>query len=191
MRYIMKTYQKMLKEIRNYVPTTPLEVEDQKLTLDYIKAYGKKTYSRNSLAAHMTASAIVVNQTHDKVLFAYHLIYQSYGWLGGYADGEFDLEEVAKREVMEESGIFEVNLLYPNIASLEVICVGHHIKRGTIISDHLHLNVTYLFESDEKLPISIKEDENSSLAWIPIAQIDKVVTEERMIEIYQKVLKRI
>lgn len=73
----MKTYQKMLKEIRNYVPTTPLEVEDQKLILDYIKAYGKKTYSRNSLAAHMTASAIVVNQTHDKVLFAYHLIYQS------------------------------------------------------------------------------------------------------------------
>ena len=119
----MKTYQKMLKEIRNYVPTTPLEVEDQKLILDYIKAYGKKTYSRNSLAAHMTASAIVVNQTHDKVLFAYHLIYQSYGWLGGHADGEFDLEEVAKREVMEESGIFEVNLLYPNIASLEVICV--------------------------------------------------------------------
>ena len=37
----------------------------------------------------------------------------------------------------------------------------------------------------------IKEDENSSIAWIPITQIDKVVTEERMIEIYQKILKRI
>ena len=76
-----------------------------------------------------------------------------------------------------------------------LLCCGSlPIKRAkyrTIISDHLHLNVTYLFESDEKLPISIKEDENSSLAWIPIVQIDKVVTEERMIEIYQKVLKRI
>lgn len=191
MRYTMKTYRKMLKEIRNYVPTTPLEGEDQKLILDYIKTYGKKAYNRKSLAAHMTASAIVVNQTHDKVLFAYHLIYQSYGWLGGHADGEFDLESIAKREIMEESGISEVNLLYPNIASLEVICVGHHIKQGTIISDHLHLNVSYLFEADEKLPISIKEDENSSIAWIPITQIDKVVTEERMIEIYQKILKRI
>ena len=74
----MKTYRKMLKEIRNYIPTTPLEGEDQKLILDYIKTYGKKAYNRKSLAAHMTASAIVVNQTHDKVLFAYHLIYQSY-----------------------------------------------------------------------------------------------------------------
>lgn len=191
MRCTMKTYQNMLNQIRRYLPTTPLEVEDQKLMLDYIKAYGKKAYDRNSLAAHMTASAIVVNQTHDKVLFAYHLIYQSYGWLGGHADGEFDLESVAKREAMEESGISEINLLYPAIASLEVIHVGHHIKRNTIISDHLHLNVSYLFEADDTLPISIKEDENSSIAWIPITEIDKVVTEERMIEIYQKILKRI
>lgn len=38
----MKTYQNMLNQIRRYLPTTPLEVEDQKLMLDYIKAYGKK-----------------------------------------------------------------------------------------------------------------------------------------------------
>ena len=46
----MKTYRKMLKEIRNYVPTTPLEGEEQKLILDYIKTYGKKAYNRKSLA---------------------------------------------------------------------------------------------------------------------------------------------
>lgn len=187
----MKTYQKMLEEILNYTPTTALEVEDKKLMLDYLKMYGEKAYDRDSLAAHMTASAIVVNQTHDKVLFAYHLIYQSYGWLGGHADGEFDLEKVAKKEVMEESGLSEVSLLYPFIASLEVIHVSHHMKRNAIVSDHLHLNVSYLFEADDTLPISIKEDENSSIAWVPISEIGKVVTEERMIEIYQKILKRI
>ncbi len=187
----MKTYQKMLEEISNYIPTTSLEVEDKKLMLDYLNMYKEKAYDRDSLAAHMTASAIVVNQTHDKVLFAYHLIYQSYGWLGGHADGEFDLESVAKREVMEESGLSEVRLLYPSIASVEVIHVSHHMKQGVIVSDHLHLNVSYLFEADDKLPIAIKEDENSAIAWVPISQIDKVVTEERMIEIYQKILKRL
>ena len=38
MRCTMKTYQNMLNQIRRYLPTTPLEVEDQKLMLDYIKA---------------------------------------------------------------------------------------------------------------------------------------------------------
>ncbi len=187
----MKTYQKMLEEISNYTPTTSLEVEDKKLMLDYLKMYKEKAYDRDSLAAHMTASAIVVNQTRDKVLFAYHLIYQSYGWLGGHADGEFDLESAAKREAMEESGLSEVRLLYPSIASIEVIHVSHHMKQSVIVSDHLHLNVSYLFEADDRLPIAIKEDENSAIAWVPISQINKVVTEERMIEIYQKILKRI
>lgn len=181
----------MLEEIRGYSPTTSLEEADKKLILDYLKMCGEKAYDRHSLVAHMTSSALVVNLTHDKVLFAYHLLYQSYGWLGGHADGEFDLEAVAKREVMEESGISEVSLLYPTIASLEVMHVSHHIKRNELISDHLHLNISYLFEADEKLSLSVKEDENSSVSWIPIAQIDKVVTEERMVGIYQKILKRI
>lgn len=187
----MKTYRKMLQEIRNYIPTTPLEKEDQKLIVEYLKVYGKKAYDRNSLTAHMTASAIIVNRTHDKVLFAYHLIYQSYGWLGGHADGEFDLKAVAKKEVMEESRLTEVSELYPYIASLEVIGVKHHVKYNQNISDHLHLNVSYLFETDESLPIFIKENENSSIAWIAISDIEKVVTEERMIEIYQKILRRL
>ena len=192
MRYIMKTYQKMLKEIRNYVPTTPLEVEDQKLILDYIKAYGKKTYSRNSLAAHMTASAIVVNQTHDKVLFAYHLIYQSYGWLGGHADGEANLLQVAIREAQEETGVQNIKVLSEDIFSLEILTVDGHEKRGKYVPSHLHLNVTYLLEADEEEVLRIKPDENSGVKWFTPDEALKACSEPWMIErVYRKLINKL
>ena len=47
--------------------------------------------------AHMTASAWVVNPGRTKVLMVYHNIYKSWSWLGGHANNEQDLLQVAVR----------------------------------------------------------------------------------------------
>lgn len=52
-----------------------------------------------------------------------------------------------------------------DIFSLEVLAVDGHFKKGEYISSHLHLNVTYLLESDEEETLYKKEDENSSVKW--------------------------
>lgn len=39
------------------------------------------------------------------------------------------------------------------------------LKRANTFLQHLHLNVTYLLESDEEETLYKKEDENSSVKW--------------------------
>ena len=123
---------------------------------------------------------------------AYHNLYHSWAWLGGHADGNDDLIAVAYKEIKEESGIEKVRLLDDNIFSLEVLCVDGHMKKGKYVSSHLHLNITYLFEADDKQDIRIKEDENSAIGWIAIDDIRNKVTEQWFMDnIYQKLIDKI
>jgi len=118
--------------------------------------------------AHMTASAWVINQNHDKALMVYHNIYQSWSWLGGHADGDENLLAVALREIQEESGLTKLKPIQNSIFSLEVLTVDGHEKHGHYVSSHLHLNVTYLIEADDQEKLAIKEDENSGVRWFSL-----------------------
>lgn len=157
------------EEIRNYIPCTEQERNDKNVILAWMKQ-GGDLYTRENKIAHFTASAWVTDKSHTHVLMAYHNIYQSWSWLGGHADGDTDLCRVAEREVKEESGLQNVRLLSPHIASLEILTVDGHIKNGAYVSSHLHINVTYLFEADEAAPIQNKPDENSSVAWFTLEE---------------------
>ena len=139
----------------------------------------------------MTASAWVVSPDRSLVLMAYHNIYQSWSWLGGHADGERDLAQVALREVREESGLSGVRLVRPDLLSVEVLCVNGHEKRGVYVSSHLHLNVTYLVEADPAEPLRIKPDENSRIGWLVPEEALAVSTEPWFVErIYRKLVDK-
>jgi 8-oxo-dGTP pyrophosphatase MutT (NUDIX family) len=157
----------IIQELKNYHPFNEQEEKDKTLLLKAL-ASEKDIATRLNTLCHLTGSAWVVNRTHDKVLMAYHKIYQSWSWLGGHADGEMDLLSVALREVKEESGITDVKPLLTTPFSIEVLTVDGHIKHGEYVSSHLHLNVTYLLEADEKEPLRIKEDENTGVAWFTL-----------------------
>ena len=53
-----------------------------------------------------------------------------------------------------------------------------------------HLNVSFLFEADEREPLRIAEDENSAVGWIPVAQLEQYVTEPTMLPIYMRLIGR-
>lgn len=163
-------------QIEHYKPFNEQEEHDKKMIL-YCLNQNQNVFMRESSLAHMTASAWVVNQDRTKVLMAYHNIYHSWSWLGGHADGETDLLQVALREVREESGVKNVRPITEEIYSLEVLTVDGHVKKGEYVSSHLHLNITYLLEADEADTLSIKEDENSGVAWFPLEEAIAASTE--------------
>ena len=174
--------------IRAYVPFNEQERSDKARFLEVMDL--ENILTRENEEAHVSSSAWVMNEALDQVLMAYHNIYQSYSWLGGHADGDPDLFAVALREAKEESGITELTPFSREILALDILPVPAHIKRGKPGKEHEHLNVTYLFIAPTDQTLSGKADENSAVAWIPIADLPKVVSEARMLPVYEKLIAR-
>ena len=64
------------------------------------------------------------------------------------------------------------------------------MKRGRPVGSHLHLNVSYLFEADDSLPLSVREDENSAVGWIAVDRLGESVSEPPMLPVYERLLRR-
>lgn len=178
------------KEVELYIPKDAREESEKREILTLMEREGDRLLLRECSYAHMTASSVIVNRERTKMLMAFHKIYQSWAWTGGHADGDGDFEAVARREAQEETGIQNLKKLGAGAASLEVLPVWAHQKHGQMVASHLHLNISYLFEADDTLPLRIAEDENSAVGWIPIAQLEEYVREKDMMPIYQKLLNR-
>ena len=179
----------MKELIENYKPINMQEEKDKEVILEYL-SYFDNLLTRDNNFAHFTSSAFIVNQDYTKVLMAYHNIYKSYAWLGGHMDGEKDFVKVAIKEAQEESSITNLKLITNDIISLDVIDVVGHFKRNKWITPHVHLNITYLFIANDNDFIKEKLDENKSVKWIPIKEIDNFVNEENMLVIYHKIIDK-
>ncbi len=178
------------RAIAAYRPRDTREAAEQAEMLQMIAREGDRLLVRECAYAHMTASSIIVSRDRKKTLMAFHRIYNSWAWTGGHADGEGDFEAVARREAQEETGICDLRLLGGGIASLEVLPVWAHMRRGQMVGSHLHLNVSYLFEADETLPLHTAAEENSAVGWLDIRTLADAVTEPDMLPIYARLLDR-
>ena len=182
--------EKLIRHIERYTPFNEQEAADKATLLNLLRQ-DTDISRRDNLIAHLTASAWVVNPERNKVLMAYHNLYNSWAWLGGHADGNFDLAAVAEKEAREESGLTDVRLVSDDILSLEILTVDGHEKKGKYVPSHLHLNVTYLLEADPNAPIRIKEDENSQVGWIDFVDIINKSTEPWFVKrIYSNLCKK-
>lgn len=182
--------QNLRRQIEQYVPYNKQEEKDKQVMLKYLDTFDN-TLTRQNEFGHFTASSWIVNPEKTKVLVIYHNIYQSWGWTGGHCDGENDPLQVAIREAKEETGIKHIKPLKEEIYSLEIVCVDGHVKRGKQVASHVHLNLTFLLEANEKDMLKIKEDENSGVKWIRIEEATKITTEENMKPIYQKLNEKL
>lgn len=155
---------KLLSALRAFMPCNPQEACDQRRMVEYLQTR-PHVLTRQDGAMHLTASAWLVNPARTHALMAWHNVYRSWSWLGGHADGDSDLLRVALREAREESGLQTVQPVMEDIFSVEILTVDGHEKRGEYVGSHLHLNVTYLLEADDRQPLSIRPEENSGVQW--------------------------
>lgn len=180
-----------IKEALNvYQPINEQELVDQKLMIRFIENHDDYL-ERTNLYAHMTSSAFILNEKMDKIVFGYHLIYDSWSWIGGHADGESDLLKVALKETKEETGLSRIYPLYDDIFSIDVIYVANHIKNGHYVPDHLHLNVSYIIIADETEALTHNDHEHLGVSWFPLDDVLSNITENRMKSVYEKAFQKI
>ncbi|MDX8336188.1 NUDIX hydrolase [Candidatus Cetobacterium colombiensis] len=173
------------KEILKYSPCCEQEKADKELILNLLKKE-ENLLNRDNKICHFTASSWIVNKEKTKILMIHHNIYNSWSWTGGHADGEEDLLDVSVREAQEETGLKNINILFKDIFSIEILTVNGHIKNGKYISAHLHLNLTFLLEADENDLLFIKPDENSGVKWFKLEDSINISNEDNMKIIYKK-----
>jgi 8-oxo-dGTP pyrophosphatase MutT (NUDIX family) len=174
-----------------YEPFDDKEKLDKEVILDYIKN-NEDVLTRNNKIAHFTTSGWITNKERNKILMIHHNIYNSWAWVGGHADGDSDMLHVALKEAEEETGIKDIKALNDGkLASVEILTVDGHVKRGKYVSSHLHLNCSFILEADESQMLQIKEDENSGVKWVDIEESINLTNENKMKPIYKKLNDRI
>ena len=182
--------QELMKKIEAYRPFNEQEEKDKEVILSALKN-DERVFYRDNLFYHMSASCWIVNPKRDKVLLCYHKIYRSWTWLGGHADGNENLLSVALKEAKEESSLLHITPVTDEILSLEVLTVNGHVKKGSYVPSHLHLNVTYLLEANEADILKAKEDENLGLRWFKKEEVLAASSEPWLVEkIYPKLIAK-
>ena len=179
-----------LDDILAYEPRDEAEAGDKAMFLEYLRLFPDTILTRENQIAHLTASGFVVNGDGTRVLMAHHNLYRVWAWTGGHADGDGDLLSVALREAREETGVEHIRPLSTAIASLDILPVWGHVKRGEWVPSHQHLNVTYLLTADDRDPLHFREGENTKVGWLPAEGLLAYTNEWEMDHVYLKLLAR-
>lgn len=177
------------EQIKNYQPFNEQEEVDKEYFLKFINIFDD-VLTRKNIFGHFSSSAFVVNEDRNKIVVVYHIINDGWMYPGGHADGEEDLLSVAVREVEEETGL-KARVLDNNIYAIQADPVQPHIKNGKFVPAHIHFDVIYLLEANDKEPLMYREDESKGVKWIDFkdATDDSIVPFVR--PIHKKLIKKL
>ena len=177
------------EKIEKYVPVNEQEARDKEQMLEFI-ATNDNILTRENVFGHFSSSAFVVNKERNKMVVVYHIINNGWIFPGGHADGEEDLLSVAVREVFEETGL-KVKVLDENIYGIQNNPVIGHVKKGKYVSAHVHYDVVYLMEADDKIPLVFREDESKGVKWIPFEEADNNTMCDFIRPVHRKLIKKL
>jgi 8-oxo-dGTP pyrophosphatase MutT (NUDIX family) len=87
---------------------------------------------------------------------------------GGHADGDADILRVALRETAEETGLepAQITLLGQDVFDVDI----HAIDAMGSDPAHEHIDVRFLVEIDDQLPVP-GNDESHDVLWVPLAEV--------------------
>jgi 8-oxo-dGTP pyrophosphatase MutT (NUDIX family) len=124
-----------------------------------------RPFHRETQAGHFTGSAWLVSADGERVLLMHHRKLQRWLQLGGHADGDAELPNVALREAQEESGLLDLEVL-PEIFDVDL----HVIPARRDEPEHWHYDVRYVVVVRGSEVFTVNE-ESLDLAWRPIAEL--------------------
>lgn len=177
------------QEIENYIPFNEQEKKDKEQFLRFIDTFDD-VLTRDNIFGHFSASAFLVNKKRNKMIVVYHIINDGWIYPGGHADGDDNLLSVAVREVEEETGL-KAKILDENIYAIQSAPVKGHIKSGKYVSSHIHFDVLYLMEADDKIPLKYKENESKGVKWISFEEADDKTMCDFIRPIHKKIIEKL
>ena len=136
--------QDLFSLLNSYQDDSSLQSEATRQFLAFAKSHSD-VYQRKHPPGHFTASAWLVSKDGARVLLTHHKKLGRWLQLGGHADGDQDLANVALREAEEESGLTALSIV-PEIFDLD----AHEIPARGVFGAagyeavHVHWDVRFV-----------------------------------------------
>jgi 8-oxo-dGTP pyrophosphatase MutT (NUDIX family) len=172
--------------LREYSPPSEVEQMKRDQTIAFVEAH-TDCFRRELLTGHVTGSAWVVNPKRDKVLLTHHRKLDKWLQLGGHCDGDYDVLRVALREAVEESGVFDIIPVHPDIFDLDILLVPERRTATVFEPEHWHYDARFLLLADDTVPLQITPESND-LRWVPLNEVERLTEEESVLRMVRKVL---
>jgi len=163
----------LLQSLATYRERFPTEAAVVTRFIEFVEGH-PECFERTLQVGHVTGSAWVVNAENSQALFTHHRKLNRWLQLGGHADGESDVPNVALREAREESGLTQLQLFDEAIFDIDI----HLIPARKEEPAHYHYDVRYLIQAtagQEEIQVSA---ESNDLAWFTLAEISERIDEE-------------
>lgn len=142
-------------------------------------------FERERLAGHFTGSAWLVDRRGERVLLTHHRKLGRWLQLGGHADGDRDLAQVALREAIEESGLDDLRL-EAGLFDLD----RHWIPERGDVPGHWHYDARYVVRAGDNEAFVVGE-ESLDLAWRPVVDlVDEAAADDSVRRMARKWLDR-
>lgn len=171
---------KIIDLLNHYVPLD----DHDRIQRDQILAFVEKNphcCERWHDKGHLTGSAWLVDQTGSKVLLTHHKKLGKWLQLGGHADGDPNIIEVARKEIEEESGLKDFRLLSPEIFDLDI----HTIAPTSNEPAHRHYDLRFLFQTTGNETYALSAESNN-LAWVDLEHLEQLTLEPSLLRMKKK-----
>ncbi len=139
-------------------------------------------FARTCLPGHLTASAWILTPDRERCLLTHHRKIGRWLQLGGHADGQVLVHEVALREAREESGLEHFELVCPEGVLQPLDVDVHWIEAHGAEPGHFHHDIRYLLLATASTAIR-RSDESDDLRWFPVAELGAITREESVLRL--------
>lgn len=156
------------------------EKEMTQRMIEFVKK-NEDCFKRELLEGHITGSSWIIDIRNGKTLLTHHNKLNKWLQLGGHADGDCDILEVALKEAKEESGLIEVKPIAGRIFDIDI----HTIPEHNGVPEHFHYDVRFLFEADSEAELTITS-ESKDLRWVEMALLPMMLKDESLVRMFKK-----
>jgi len=162
---VTSRYPALAEQLTHYQQRWP---EEYATVADFLALLGDPAnpFVRERQQGHFTGGAWLVSADGQRTLLTHHRKLGRWLQLGGHADGDTDMGQVALKEAEEESGLPGLVVEAHAIFDLD----RHWIPERRDVPGHWHYDVRYVVLAGEDEDYVVSE-ESLDLAWREIAPI--------------------
>jgi len=180
----------ILEMLSRYLARFPAEKEVVRRIRDLVEG-APNCFERTCHPGHITGSAWVLSPDRNQCLLLHHGRLARWLQPGGHADGQNDIVAVARREVQEETGLTNLELIrngnrvVPLDVDVHQIPALYSVDGKLLEPNHEHHDLRFLFVAGPNQPLEISSESND-LRWFSRAEVHTATDEPSVLRMLHK-----